>query len=81
MDYNMVISYDYVQQKKTSAKNECTSFAGRFDGHASMLDQYNGIARCSKSRATLEATGCRHQVTTCSVLPWRPPGRQQTKQR
>ncbi len=28
------------------------------------------------SRDTLEATGRRHRVTTCSVLPQRPPGQQ-----
>ena len=39
-----------------------------------------GIARCSMSRATPEATGRCHQATTRSVLPRRPPGRQQTKQ-
>jgi hypothetical protein len=32
------------------------------------------------SRATPEASGCRHQATTCSVLPQPPPGQQQTKQ-
>jgi hypothetical protein len=39
----------------------------------------DGIARCSMSRATLEATGHCHRATTCSVLPQRPPGQQQTK--
>ncbi len=38
------------------------------------------IAWCSMSRAIPEATGCCHQVTTCSVLPQRLPGQQQTKQ-
>ncbi len=27
----------------------------------------DGIARCGMSRATLEATGCRHRATTCSI--------------
>ncbi len=39
-----------------------------------------GIARCSKSRATLDAPGSRHQATTCSVSPQRPPGQQANKQ-
>ncbi len=39
------------------------------------------IAWCSMSRATLEATSCHHWATTHSVLPWWPPGQQQTKQR
>ncbi len=38
------------------------------------------IAQCSRSRATLEATGRRHWVTTCSILPQRPPGQQANKQ-
>ncbi len=40
----------------------------------------DGIAQCGMFRATREATGCRHQATTCSVLPQQPPGQQQTKQ-
>ncbi len=39
-----------------------------------------GIARCSKSRATLDAPGSHHRATTCSVLPQRPPGQQANKQ-
>jgi hypothetical protein len=38
------------------------------------------IAQCSMSRATPEATGCRHRVTTHSVSPQRPPGQQANKQ-
>ncbi len=40
----------------------------------------DGIARCGMSGATPEATGCRHWVTTCYVLPQRPPGQQANKQ-
>jgi hypothetical protein len=32
------------------------------------------------SRATLEAIGCRHHATTCSVLPQQLPGQQANKQ-
>ncbi len=39
------------------------------------------VAWCGMFRATLEATGCCHWVTTCFVLPQQPPGQQQTKQR
>jgi hypothetical protein len=35
---------------------------------------------CGMSRATLEATGCRHWETTCSVSPQRLPGQQANKQ-
>ncbi len=38
------------------------------------------ISQCSMSRATLEATGRRHQAATHSVLPQRPPGQQANKQ-
>jgi hypothetical protein len=41
----------------------------------------DGITQCSMSRATPEATGCRHWATTHSVLPQRPPGQQQSKQK
>jgi hypothetical protein len=40
----------------------------------------DGIAQCGMSRATPEATGCRHQVTTCSILPQQPPEQQANKQ-
>ncbi len=40
----------------------------------------DGIAQCGMSRATLEATGCQHWATTCSVSPQRPPGQQEYKQ-
>ena len=31
------------------------------------------IARWSISRASLEATGCRHRASACAVSPRRPP--------
>jgi hypothetical protein len=40
----------------------------------------DGIAQCGMSRATLEATGHRHWVTTRYVSPQRPPGQQANKQ-
>jgi hypothetical protein len=40
----------------------------------------DGIAQCSMSRATPEATGCHHRATTCHVLPQRPPEQQANKQ-
>ncbi len=39
----------------------------------------DGIAQCGMSRATPEATGCRHRVTTCSILPQRLSGQQANK--
>ncbi len=40
----------------------------------------DSIAWFVMSRATPEATGCRHWATTHSVLPQRPPGQQANKQ-
>jgi hypothetical protein len=40
----------------------------------------DSIAQCGISRAIPEATGRRHQATTRSVLPQRPPGQQANKQ-
>ncbi len=40
----------------------------------------DGIDQFGMSRATPEATGRRHQATTCSVLPQQPPGQQANKQ-
>ncbi len=40
----------------------------------------DGIAQCGMSRATLEATGCRHWATTRSVLTQRRPEQQANKQ-
>jgi hypothetical protein len=40
----------------------------------------DGIAQCSMSRATLEATGHCHRATSCSVSPQRLPGQQASKQ-
>ena len=40
----------------------------------------DGIAQCGMSRATPETTGHRYRVTTCYVLPHRPPGQQANKQ-
>ncbi len=40
----------------------------------------DGIAQCSMSRATPEATRRHHWATTHYVLPQRPPGQQANKQ-
>ena len=42
---------------------------------AMAMQRYNAgrITRWSTSRASLEAIGCRHWVSACAVLPWRPP--------
>ncbi len=40
----------------------------------------DGIAQCGMSRATPEATGCRHWATTHYLLPQQLPGQQANKQ-
>ena len=40
----------------------------------------DGIAQCSMSRTTPEATGHWHRATTRSILPQRPPEQQANKQ-
>jgi hypothetical protein len=40
----------------------------------------DGIAQCGMFRATPEATGRHHWVTTCYVSPQRPPGQQANEQ-
>jgi hypothetical protein len=42
---------------------------------ANAMQRYDArrITRWSTSRASLEATGCRHQASACAVLPRRPP--------
>ncbi len=40
----------------------------------------DGIAQCSMSRTTPEATGRWHRATTRSILPQRPPEQQANKQ-
>jgi hypothetical protein len=49
---------------------------------ATVVRQSNtdGIAQCDMSRATPEATGRRHRVTTCFVSPQQLPGQQAYKQ-
>ncbi len=81
MDHNMVLSYDYANQKsrwgRTNAPpSQVISMAMR-----RLWSGTCGIAQCSMTRASPEATGRRHRATTGSVSPRRPTGQQQTKQR
>ncbi len=76
----MLFSYSYGQwQNQQWHQNAPTS---RPVSKALQMRRSNtdGIAWCGMSRATSEATGCRHWATTCSVLPQQPPGQQANKQ-
>ncbi len=80
IDHNMVLGYNYSNQKRwwwrTNAPHPPTILMAT----AERRSNTDGIAQCGMSRATSEATGRRHQATTCSVLPQRPPGQQANKQ-
>jgi hypothetical protein len=80
MDHNMVLSYDYAKQNRRRQRTNARPLQTILMAMVRRWSNTCGIARCSMSRATLEATGRRHRATTRSVSPWRPPGRQQTKQ-
>jgi hypothetical protein len=80
MDNNMVLSYDYAKQNRWRWRTNAPPLRTMLMAMVRRWSNTCGIARCSMSRATPEATGRRHRVTTRSVSPWRPPGRQQTKQ-
>ncbi len=56
----------------TSTKNSDESLAISM---AMAMQRYDArrITRWSTSRASLEATGCRHQASACAVLPRQRP--------
>jgi len=81
MDHTMVLSYNYATRNRWRWRTNAPPLRTMLMAMVRHWSNTCGIARCSMSRATPEATGCRHWVTTCSVLPWQLPGRQQTKQR
>ncbi len=58
--------------ESTATKNADESMAISI---AMAMQRYGArrIARWSTSRASLEATGCRHRASACAVLPRRPP--------
>jgi hypothetical protein len=75
----MVFSYDYVKQKRRRQKMNPPLLWAVLMAMQAHWSNTDGIAQCGMSRATLEATGYRHWVTTLSVLPRWLPGQQQTK--
>ncbi len=80
MDHTMVLSYDYAKQNRRRRRTNAPPLWTILMAMVRRWRDTCGIAQYSMSRATLEATGRCHWATTRSVLPWRPPGRQQTKQ-
>jgi hypothetical protein len=76
----MVLGYNYSNQKRQWWQMNATLPPAILMDTAVHRINTDGIAQRSMSRATLEATGCRHQAATRSVLPQRPPGQQTYKQ-
>jgi hypothetical protein len=78
----MVLGYDYSKQKRQWWRTNVPPSTVISIAMVVCLSNIDGIAQCNMFKATPEAsTGCRHKATTRSVLPQRPPGQQQTKQR
>ena len=76
----MVLGYDYSNQKRRWWQTNAPHPPAVSMATVVRRSNTDGIAQCGMSRATPEATGRRHRVTTCSVLPQRPPGQQANKQ-
>ncbi len=76
----MVLGYDYSKQIRRWWRTNAPHPPVVLMATAVRRSNIDGIAQCGISRATPEATGCRHWETTRSVLPQRPPGQQAYKQ-
>ncbi len=80
MDHNMVFGYGYCQWQNWQWRTNAPCPPAVSMATAVCRSDKDGIAQCGMSRATPEATGCRHWANTCYVLPQRPPGQQANKQ-
>jgi hypothetical protein len=79
MDHNMVLWLRIIRQKRRQWQTNAPQLLAVLMATAVRRSSTDGIPRCGMSRTTPEATGCRHRVTTCSVLPQRRPGQQHMK--
>ena len=80
IDYTMLFSYSYCRWQNRRWRTNAPRPPAVSMATAVRRSDSDGIAQCGMTRATPEATGCRHRATTCSVLPQRPPGQQANKQ-
>ncbi len=80
MDHNMVFGYGYCWWQNQRWWTNAPRLPAVLMATVVCRSNTDGIARCGMSRATLEATGCCHQATTCYVLPQQPPGQQANNQ-
>ncbi len=76
----MLFSYNYCRWQNRQWRMNAPHPPAVLMATAVRWSNTDGIARCSMSRATPEAAGRRHWVTTCYVLPQRLPGQQANKQ-
>ncbi len=76
----MVFSYGYCRWQNRQWHQHVPPLLAVLMAMVVRRSNTDSIARCGMSRATPEATGRRHWVTACSVLPQRPPGQQANKQ-
>jgi len=81
MDHKFVLSYDYSNRNRRRGQTNAPPLRAIFMVIVVSRCHTDFISQCSMTRALLEATGCHHWATIRSVLPWRPPGRQQMKRR
>ncbi len=80
MDHNILFSYDYCWQQNWQWRTNAPCLSAVLMAMAVRRSDTDGIPQCSMSRATPEATGCRHRGTTCYVLSQWRPGQQANKQ-
>ncbi len=76
----MLFSYGYCRWQNWQWRTNAPHPTAVLMATAVRWSNTDSIAWCGMSRATLEATGCCHWVTTCYVLPQRLPGQQANKQ-
>ncbi len=76
----MVLGYNYSKQKRRLRQTNAPHLPAILMATAVRQRNTDNIAQCGMSRATPEATGCRHRATTHSVSPQLLPGQQAYKQ-
>ena len=81
MDHNMVLRYDYINRNRWRRRTNAPPSLAISMAMAVRWCDTACISRWRRSSAFIEATKRRHRATTRSVLPRRPPGRQQTVRR
>ncbi len=80
MDHNMVFGYGYCWWQNWQWQTNAPCPPAVLMATAVHRSNTDGIAQCGMSRATPEATGRCHWVTTCYVSPQRLPGQQANNQ-